>query len=128
MLNPACIKLIEAGSSRTANAKKIICVEKGETMYTVPPYASFSFCGCGEVHGELHTPVPGQIETAARSFSIPFKVYGDVWHCMPHSTEEDERAEAESEYAFLDEDEYEEYTECCMDDLASDSDDEMMGG
>jgi hypothetical protein len=46
---------------------------------------------------------------------------------MPDSTEEDERAEAESEYVFLEEDEYEEYMECmeCMDDSASDSDDEM---
>jgi hypothetical protein len=105
LLRPACIQLIDASSLRTTNSKKIICVAEGETMYTVPPYTSSSFCeDCGEVHGALHTPVPGQIEAAARSLSIPFKVYGDVWHCMPDSTEEDERANAESEYAFLDED------------------------
>jgi hypothetical protein len=128
LLRPAFIQLIEARSFRTANTKKIICVEKGETMYTVPPYTSLSFCeDCGEMHEALHTPVPGQIEAAARSFSIPFKVYGDVWHCMPNSTEEDERVKAESEYTFLDEDEYEEFMEC-MDDSDSDSesDDEMM--
>jgi hypothetical protein len=34
---------------------------------------------------------------------------------MPNSTEEGRWARAESEYAFLDEDEYEEYMEC-MDD------------
>lgn len=90
---------------RKANKKRIICVDKGETMYTVPPNTSFSFCNpCGKVHSAFHTPVPGQIETAARSVSIPFKVYGDVWHCMPNSMEENERAEAESEYAFLDPD------------------------
>jgi hypothetical protein len=104
LLRPACIQLIDASSLRTTNSKKIICVAEGETMYTVPPYTSSSFCGCGEVHGVIHTPVPGQIEAAARSLAIPFKVYGDVWHCMPNSTEEKERANAESEYAFLDED------------------------
>jgi hypothetical protein len=101
-------------------------------MYTVPPYTSSSFCeDCGEVHGALHTPVPGQIEAAARSLSIPFKVYGDLWHCMPDSTEEKERAEAESEYAFMEEDEYEEYMECMDDsdsDSDSDSDDDMTEG
>jgi hypothetical protein len=122
LLRPACIQLTEAHSFY--NFMKIIRVEQGETMYTIPPYPTFSLCeGCGEQHPSGHTPVPGQIEAAARSLSIPFKVYGDVWHCMPDSTEEDERAEAESEYAFLEEDEYEEYMEC-MDDSASDSDDE----
>jgi hypothetical protein len=123
LLRPACIQLTEARTLYIDN--KIIRVEKGETMYTVPPYSTFCLCeGCGEQHPSSHTPVPGQIEAAARSLSIPFKVYGDVWHCMPDSTEEDERAEAESEYVFLEEDEYEEYMEC-MDDSASDSDDEI---
>jgi hypothetical protein len=120
LLRPACIQLIGARSSHNTNKKKMI--EKGGTMYIVPPYPR-----CGDEHGEVHTPVPGQIEAAARSFSIPFKVYGDVWHCMPSSTEEDERAKAESEYAFLDEDECEEYMES-MDDSDSDSNDEMMEG
>jgi hypothetical protein len=125
LLRPACIQLTEAHSFHNVNILQIIRVEKGETMYTVPPYPTFSFCeGCGEQHPSSHTPVPGQIEAAAQSLSIPFKVYGDVWHCMPDSTEEDERAEAESEYCFLEEDEYEEFMEC-MDDSASDSDDEM---
>jgi hypothetical protein len=124
LLRPACIQLTEVPS--LVNILKIIRVEKGETMYTVPPYPTFSLCeGCGEPHPSSYTPVPGQIEAAARSLSIPFKVYGDVWHCMPDSTEEDERAEAESEYKFLEEDEYEEYKEW-LDDSASDSDDEMM--
>jgi hypothetical protein len=121
LLRPASIQLIHACSLKNSNKKKIICVAKGETMYTVPPYASFAFCeGCGELHNVFHTPVPGQIEAAARTFSIPFKVYGDVWHCMPNSTEENERAVAESDYAFLEED------EACMDDSASDSGNEMM--
>jgi hypothetical protein len=108
LLRPACIQLTEAHSFYNVNLLKIIRVKKGETMYTVPPYPSFK---CGEQHPSSHTPVPGQIEAAARSLSIPFKVYGDVWHCMPDSTEEEERAEAESEYTFLEEDEYEEYME-----------------
>jgi hypothetical protein len=122
LLRPACIQLT---GQTCYNGDKIIRVDKGETMYTVPPNPTFSLCeGCGKHDTASHTPVPGQIEAAARSLAIPFKVYGDVWHCMPDSTEEDERAEAESEYVFLEEDEYEEYMECmeCMDDSASDSD------
>jgi hypothetical protein len=128
LLRPACIQLDHACSSFDGNLgerQKMLCVERGESMYTVPPCTSFAFCeGCGGPHIVFHTPVPGQIEAAARSLSIPFKVYGDVWHAMPDSTEEDERAEAESEYLFLTEDELEDYG--YMDNSDSDSDDDMM--
>jgi hypothetical protein len=132
LLRPACIELDYVCSSFDGNLgerQKILCAERGESMYTVPPCSRFAFCGgCGEPHIVLHTPVPGQIEAAARSLSIPFKVYGDVWHCMPDSMEEDERTEAESEYLFLTEDELEEYgyMDKSDSDSDSDSDDAMM--
>jgi hypothetical protein len=127
LLRPACIQLEYAcGDYYDSISQKGICVEMGETMYTVPPYTKFVFCeDCRKAHIALHTPVPGQIEDAARSLSIPFKVYGDVWHCMPDSTEEDERDEAESDYFFLDEDEYEGY-HYLLDDSDSDSDDDAI--
>jgi hypothetical protein len=61
LLRPACIQLTYNHSLHHGCfcEKKIIYVEKGETMYTVPPYTDISLCFCCGQLKLLHTPVPG---------------------------------------------------------------------
>jgi hypothetical protein len=106
LLRPACIELTHAAGSvrdrQNSNKKKVLYEEDGQTMHTVSPFSKRGpvCCCCGNPHFAVHTPVPGQIEAAARSLFIPCKVYGNVWHCMEDTTVEEERAAAEAEYAF----------------------------
>lgn len=104
LIRPACHECIE--QNLCGNGKRILSVR--ETIASTPPLSKMPYCdACDQVHQVIHTPVPGQIEYAARDLGLSNKVYGQLWLSEGFQEGEAMEEEAMEEYEFESEDDVE---------------------
>jgi hypothetical protein len=97
LIRPACHECIE--QNVCGNGKRLLSVR--ETIRATPPLSKMPHCdGCDKVHQMVHTPVPAQIEYAARDLGLSNKVYGRLWLSEGFQEGEEIKEEAMEEYEF----------------------------
>jgi len=107
LLLPACHECIH--QNERGNGKKILGVT--ESIFSTPPLSKMPFCeDCQEVHQHVHTPVPRQIEDAARDMGLCNKVHGHLWLADTYEEAEAMEEEAMEEYEFAEESDDEAFT------------------
>jgi len=97
LMQPVCM-ILHHVCSEDSSPKRVL--GPLETIHTVPPRSCSRICDCCGDPMFTHTPVPKQIEEAARKLYIPSKVYGNFWLAVEGSTTKEEMEEAEAEYLY----------------------------
>jgi hypothetical protein len=73
LLGPGCRELMEVNEK--GSGKRVLALN--ESPRSTPPLSKPVFClDCGYPHAYIHTPVPCQIENAAKALGLSYKVYG----------------------------------------------------
>lgn len=102
LLLPVCHECIDQNVRGTG--KRPLCREK-ESVRDITPFSKPIMCPeCNVAHQYIHTPVPRQIENAARGIGLCTKVYGSLWmsRSYPERVAMEEEAVME-DYEYMDE-------------------------